>query len=415
MNKLINFLKDFYKNDGLSVFVSFFLQKVSAFASTLIVVRLLTPEEFGLLSIVPAIFVIFSSFTGLGLPVALLRYGSLLQHEKDKRKFAKQILKKSISSQLLLTMIFMGTTIFFIEKYQYIFIIFISFGIRFFGSVFLLHLQVFHRILFENKQFARLTNYNSFIGLGSVALGTYFYGFYGYLVAMALAPYFVILFYKRNHFLEEDYSSYFSFKEVWNYARHAAFTNLGSELLFAMDILLLSSLLSETYVASYKVAILIPANMVFLVQSLVQSDYPKISSKNQDYHFLKNYIIQFYKIFVPICFVIVLLGYFFREDIICLFFGERYVGVSEMFVVFLFAFSVNMLFRVLFGNMLSAIGKMNFVTYITLFSVVVLVIFAFAWVPKYGMMGMAYSMFLALLFCGIAKAIMFMRELKKLK
>lgn len=415
MKRILVFLRDFYRNNGFAVFFSFFLQKVTAFASTLIVVRLLTPEEFGLLSIVPAIFVMFAPFVGLGLPVALLRYGSMLKTEDDKKVFAAQLLRKGMGWQVLLSLLFLGASVFFVPKYEDIFIIFLAFAIRLFGVLFLSHLQVYHRILFDNKTFAKITNFNSILGLLLVILGGYFWGLQGYLLAMAITPYFILLFYNKGMKGIAMRTIFFPKKEVWRFSWHSALTNFSSELLFAIDILLLSYFLSEQSVAEYRVAILIPANMIFLAQSFVQSDYPKLSAKSQDYFYLKNYVTQFYKIFIPITGGIILVGYCLRKEIIELFFGEVYQGVLPMFVVFLLAFGSNMLLRVLYGNLLSAIGKMHWVTGIISLTVAVLVGCSMVLVPHFQTMGMALSMLVALWFCGGSLGLVFFRELKKLK
>lgn len=415
MKDVLIFLKSFYRNHGMFVFLSFLIQKVSAFATTLIIIRLLTKEEFGLLSIVPAVFVMFAPFNGRGLPVGLLRYGTLLNSKEEKQFFANQILKQSVVFQFFLSVIFLITSIFFVDKYESILIIFIAFSIRLFGQVFLAHIQSYFRIQFNNKKFALVTIYNSVISLLLVILATYFYGFNGYLVAVTIAPFFVLFWYKKEMF--SNVNSIFSFnkKEFNQFSWHAAINNFSIELLFAIDILILSFLLNEESVASYKVAILIPANMIFLAQSFIQSDYPKITLNNNDHRYLKNYILNYFKFFIPVCLLIISLGYIFREEIIILFFGKDYLSVSSYFTIFLFAFSANMIFRVLFGNLLSAIGKMNLVTYSTTISVVVLIISSMLLVPKLQIMGMVYSMFLALIFCGSCMYFFFIKELKKLK
>ncbi|MDY6025874.1 hypothetical protein, partial [Bergeyella zoohelcum] len=306
-------------------------------------------------------------------------------------------------------------SVFFIPKYEDIFVIFLAFAIRLFGVLFLSHLQVYYRIVFDNKTFAKITNFNSILGLLLVILGSYFWGLQGYLLAMAITPYFVLLFYNKEMKGMAMKTMFFPKKEVWKFSWHSALTNFSSELLFAIDILLLSYFLSEQSVAEYRVAILIPANMIFLAQSFIQSDYPKLSAKNQDYYYLKNYITQFYKIFIPITGLIILLGYGFRKEIIGLFFGEVYQGVVPMFVVFLLAFGSNMLLRVLYGNLLSAIGKMHWVTGIISLTVAVLAGCSMVLVPYFQTMGMALSMLVALWFCGGSLGFVFFRELKKLK
>lgn len=412
MSKLSVFLKDFYKNHGMLVFLSFLIQKITAFAITLILVRLLTKEEFGLLSIVPATFALFATFTGFGLPVALLRYGSILKKDEEKEAFSTQIFHKSIFYQGILGLVFFFTGFFFITKYAGILVIFVAFALRLFGTLFLSYLQVYYRIQFNNRKFALITIYNAVFGFLLVSLSTYIFGFYGYLVSVSISPYLALLWFKKKMFRHTISSFvFFSRKEIMRFSAHSSFTNFTSELFFSMDILLLSYYLSESSIAGYRVAILIPSNMIFLAQSFVQSDYAKLASNSGNYHFLKNYMIQFFKIFAPICIGIFACFYFFRKPIIDIFFGEQYQNVEYYFLLLSISSCINMLFRVLFGNLLSAIGKMNLVTYATSFSVISLIICSVFLVPTFGVLGMVYSVLFSMVFCASFLGICFLRAL----
>lgn len=412
---MVTFLKDFHRNSGFLVFLALFVQKVTAFLATLIIVRLLTQEEFGLLSIVPAAFALFAPFTGLGLPVALLRFGPLLKSNEEKHELASKTLKEGFLFQVGLAVLFLLSSLFFLNKYESILIVFVAFSLRLFGMLFLQHLQVYYRIQFDNRGFARVTIYTSLVGLALIILGSFIWGFYGYLLGFALSPFVSLLWYKRDLFKKAIASIGFSSTEIYSFSLHSAFTNFSSDLLFALDILILSYFLNESSVAAYKVAILIPANMVFLTQSFIQSDYPKIAANGKNRLYLRNYIIQFFKVFVPVSLIILLIGWLFSEPIISLFFGSRYSSVSQIFFVLLIAFSASMLFRVLFGNMLSAIGKMSSVTFATVSGVIILIISAVILVPRFEIQGMAYSMLFALLFCSFLLAVFFFRELRNLE
>ncbi|WP_297985974.1 oligosaccharide flippase family protein [uncultured Chryseobacterium sp.] len=415
MSTLSAFIKDFYRNDGFWVFGSFFVQKLLAFATTLVIVHFLSKDEFGLLSIVPAVFTMFAPFTGFGFPVTLLRYGSLLKGKEQKDSFSNTVFREGFYFQILLSALFLLVSVFFVEKYQDIFIIFVAFAVRLFGSLLMSHIPVVYRINFENRKFSVFNIFLAVIGFVLAVLGSYFWGFYGYLSAMAIHPFFSLFWYSKKFFKFKAHFYFFNKNELYRFSLYSAITNFGSELLFAADILLLSYFLTESSVALYKVAILLPSNVVFIAQSFLQSDYPKISVQSKNYQYLRNYIVQFYKIFVPVCVLIFTITVVFRNQIISVLFGGQYLNAVPMFVVLTASFLISMLLRILFGNLLSAIGKMNLVTYATLISVVVLVLLSFFLVPKFAETGMVYSMSLALTFCGVALAFLFFRELNKLK
>jgi O-antigen/teichoic acid export membrane protein len=75
---------------------------------------------------------------------------------------------------------------------------------------------------------------------------------------------------------------------------------------------------------------------------------------------------------------------------------------------------MNMLFRNLFGNLLSAVGEMKKNTIISIFSLIVLAISAFILVPKFQILGMGVSVFLAMTFSGFLGTFFFWKYFKKL-
>ena len=78
------------------------------------------------------------------------------------------------------------------------------------------------------------------------------------------------------------------------------------------------------------------------------------------------------------------------------------------------AFLLNMLFRNLYGNLLSAVGKMEYNTMVSLLALAVLYLLSAVLVPKYGVAGMAVSQALTLFFTGILLMAGFFAYFRKL-
>lgn len=200
-----------------------------------------------------------------------------------------------------------------------------------------------------------------------------------------------------------------------NYGLFSAGTALLSDTLFSADVLLLSFLMNAVAVANYKVAILIPANITFLALTFMQSDFPVLTKNYRNKSFLQNYIANYYKIFIPVTTGILMFGFIFRREILHLFFSEKYGDNSAIFFILLTGFCLNMLFRNLYGNLLSAVGLMKTNTVISLFTLLLLVIFSFLLVGKYGVMGMAASLTLSMLIGGFLLTLSFYLYWKDLK
>jgi O-antigen/teichoic acid export membrane protein len=93
----------------------------------------------------------------------------------------------------------------------------------------------------------------------------------------------------------------------------------------------------------------------------------------------------------------------------------KYKDVALPFSILLAAFCGNMLLRNLYGNLLSAVGKMKANTLISIITLILLLLFALLFVGKYGVTGMAISLSLSMLMNGFMLMIAFNSYLKNLK
>lgn len=414
MKSLQEFLYNFFKNKGQHVFLSLLVAKICAFLGSLFIIRILPESEFGTISIVASIFAIFMPFSGFGSQQSLLRFGSISESIEEKKTLAGYLFKQGFIYQLLLSVFFLLISVFFVNKYDDIFYIFLFFCLRLIGFYFLNYLQSEFRILGNNLGFAQISNVVNIFGVILLLILSYFFGLKGYLLAIAFTPFVSLFWFKKNHFISAAKEFNFTKKEIWRYGLHSSGTALMSDALFSIDILLLGFLLNETAVANYKVAILIPTNITFLAITFMQSDFPILAKNYRNRDFLKNYIQNYYKIFIPICSLVFLIGFLFRHFIWQQFFGLNYKDNSQVFTLFLFVFCCNMLFRNLYGNLLSAVGKMKINTLISFSALVLISSLAIILVPKYGVFGMAISMSITLLFTGFALMSFFFNYLKNL-
>ena len=415
MANLQEFLQHFFRNKGQHVFLSLLVAKICAFLGSLFIIRILPESEFGTVSIVASVFAIFAPFSGFGSQQSLLRFGSLTDENDKKRSLSRYLFIKGFGFQVLLTAVFFLVSLFYVNRYEDILYVFIFFAIRLIGFYFFTHIQSELRIFGKNSEFAKLNNIVNTTGLFLLLSFSYFWGLYGYLFALAATPFLALFWCKKNDLKNITETFSFNKKELWNYGLHASGTALLSDTLFSADILLLSAFMNASAVADYKVAILIPANITFLALTFMQSDFPVLAKNYQDKIFLKNYIFNYYKIFLPVTLIIFGIGFIFRSDIIHLFFSLKYKDVTLPFSILLAAFCGNMLLRNLYGNLLSAVGKMKANTLISIITLILLLLFALLFVGKYGVTGMAISLSLSMLMNGFMLMIAFNSYLKNLK
>ncbi|HOB23568.1 MAG TPA: oligosaccharide flippase family protein, partial [Kaistella sp.] len=343
MKSLSEFLRNFFQNKGQHVFLSLLIAKICAFLGSLFIIRILPESDFGTMSIVASVFAIFTPFSGFGSHQSLLRFGSLNDDVSEKRSLANFLMLKGLGYQILLSVLFLLVSIFYVSRYDYIFYLFIFFAIRLIGFYFFNYIQSELRIFGNNLEFASVNNVVNISGVLLLLILSYFFGLKGYLIAIAFTPFISLLWFKKENLkpITENFS--FNKKEIWNYGLHSSGTALLSDALFSADVLLLSFLMNETAVANYKVAILIPANITFLALTFMQSDFPMLAKNYQNRTFLWNYIKNYYKIFIPISALIFLIGVIFKSEILHLFFSAKYSDNSMVFMILLCGFCLNML------------------------------------------------------------------------
>lgn len=415
MKSLQEFLQNFFNNKGQHIFLSLLTAKICAFLGSLFIIRILPESEFGMISIVASVFAIAAPFSGFGSQQILLRFGAITADVAEKKSLSKHLLLQGFFYQVLLSLIFLGVSFFYVSKYEDIFYIFLFFTIRLVGFYFLNHIQSEYRIFGNNSGFAKITNAVNIAGVLLLLMLSYFFGPKGYLIAIAFTPFLALFWFKKEHYSSVGEHFSFSKKEIWSYGLHASGTALLSDTLFSADVLLLSFLMNESAVANYKVAILIPANITFLALTFMQSDFPLLAKNYKNKIFLKNYIANYYKVFIPVVLLIFGVGLLLKKEILHVFFSEKYAGNSLPFLILLGGFCLNMLFRNLYGNLLSAVGKMKLNTLVSFLTLLLLPGFAFSLVPKFGIKGMALSLSLSMFLGGALLMYAFYRYVKDLK
>src|SRR5690606_19048257 len=148
----------------------------------------------------------------------------------------------------------------------------------------------------------------------------------------------------------------------------------------------------------------------------MQTDYPKIAQNFENSRYLKFYIFNYYKIFLPLGILVIIVGYFIKDWIVPFVFGKHYAdGNGWVFFIILVALVGNIWMRNLYGNMISAIGKAHWNTYISAGALIIILILGVLLIPKYGITGAAIGMAAAFTFTGIAGMVLFYNYLGKLK
>ena len=202
-------------------------------------------------------------------------------------------------------------------------------------------------------------------------------GILGYAIAVVIAPLFAsIPFGMRMKLWKWEWTPmekvYVGF---WSYGLFTTLGSLLSQLFYAADVFLIGHHYGEeaSLVAVYRVAVIVPLASAVLPVSIAATDYMKNALNKHDVRALRSYMVGYWKTFGTLSLVLLgLLGWF--APVILEVFGEGYVEGAKVMRIFLLGSLGAHALRVPYGHLLSAVGRADWNTYISLVLVVLTVV-----------------------------------------
>ena len=119
MKELRIFFEDFVKNKGLFVATALLVSKFLTFLTQIILIRLLTKEEYGSLVYLLSFLIFFIPITGVGSYQGLLRFGALTDNISTKNQLYSYAFCKSLIFQIILSFVFLGILYYNISDYSF--------------------------------------------------------------------------------------------------------------------------------------------------------------------------------------------------------------------------------------------------------------------------------------------------------
>ena len=149
-------------------------------------------------------------------------------------------------------------------------------------------------------------------------------------------------------------------------------------------------LIEPEMVTHYKYVSLIPFSLLFLPQVLIATDFVKITEQINNKKFIYKYIINYWMLFALISAILLILSFVFAENILSVF-QQNYTMYVSTFKILIIGVVGILIFRGLFGNLLSALGKAHINYWIALISLGMNLIANLYFIPKYGILGAAIT------------------------
>lgn len=393
------------------MFASSLFTKICSFITSLILIRILSPDEFGVLSYVFSALAFFIPFSGGGMQHSFLKYAPMFANKKDKLGlfqhsfFRGLLLSFFLAFVLFLLMPWLNNSVGKTSTY-------FSWLILYLFSFFLLELvKIRYRVEDQNKKYAGIDAYTSalvlFFGTGLA----YFYGPLAYVIVFVTVPLVLGLAHLKLPLkvpvkIPEKYYSY----GMW-----VGIGAIASQLMYSLDIFLIGKLIQDPQqVAIYRSASIIPIALFFIPNSYITTHYTDLAKNSMDKAYLFRFAKDYIKLFSVLAFVLGAVLYFMSDFIIAILFGEEYAEAVYLFEILILGMVGAFILRIPFGNMLASVGKSNWNAIVAFIILVLNGILNYYAIYAWGIVGAAIVTSALLWISGILSLALFSVYLKKL-
>ncbi|MCF7832595.1 MAG: polysaccharide biosynthesis C-terminal domain-containing protein [Candidatus Marinimicrobia bacterium] len=417
-------VNSFHKRGGFHIFISTIFLRVIQFILGVLIIRLLTKEDYGNLSYAITITQLIVPFSGAGLFLSLLHFAPIQNDLNDKVNLLNFTIKRGFLYSLIVSGLIIGLAQLVAMRmpgsviYLRLFSIYII-------SYFLFQTAVsFLRVLKRNKAYAAALLLNSILILILSLLGVFLSNGVGYTIGFSLAPAVtaIVVFVAIKKKEKIDFKVYDKIKElpvkISDYTQYGIFAGLGniaSQMAWQLDTVMIGVLLAQsTMVATYKVAALIPFSLIFIPSVFMQTDFVYIAEKYENKKYLINYYKKYLFIFSVIVITILTVWYIFSGSIIGLF-GSEYIDALPIINILMINVASTFLFRVPLGNILAAVGKAKWNSWSAIILLLINFILNYFLIPKYGITGAAYATVISISLSSAVSMVLFIKYLNGLK
>lgn len=390
-------IKKLFRTGFFHVFGGDVINKVIAFMSSIVLVRLLTKSEYGNFSFAWNIYNIVILFNGLGIVSGTLQ---LCSENSDNAEMQERICrygtKTGLKWNIILALILLGLGLWAplsISGAQYLLI--------------LLCLLPFLQFLFQqsttllrsqkrNREFARtnVTNTAMIFVLsvaGSILFrekGLVFSYYFAYLISLVI----LILLPKVKVYAKNSSIPHKTSRDLIKISVISMCNNSLSQMLYLIDVFVIGLVMAnEMAVASYKAATLIPTALSFIPISVITYVYPYFAEHRNDLKWCRSHYKKLLLAMTVMNFIISAVLFAGAPLIISICFGSQYQDAVLPFRILSVSYFFSGTFRVISGNLLVTQRKLKFNLFVAIISGAVNVILDYILILSYGMIGAAVA------------------------
>lgn len=413
-----DYITSFNQRKGLWILAANILSKLLGFATVIFVTRHTTEVQFGLYSYAFNIIAALVPFMGFGAYQAFIRFTAETKSQSDKKLLYHYSFQRGIPFAGIFVIVLILFAPYICSALPESVLSFRVLSLVIITTLFMEYVKSYARVLHKNAISARIDIYYSILLLLLSTLLTPSFGILGYALAVTSAPLFASFYYARKLqlFSSERKKTKVSVQKFWRYGIFTAIGAFLAQMFYAVDIYMIGeySANNSAAVALYRVAVIIPLATLILPVSVAATDFVKNTKIDRDINALKHYIIHYWKTFGLVSIFSLTLLWWLAPVLLELF-GKNYAEGSDIMRILLIGMIGAHLFRVPFGNLLSAVGKAEWNTYINAVVLVMIIFLCGVLLPLFELRGAAIAVSIMLWFSGLLNALAFWRYLVLLR
>lgn len=424
MNKKISFdkemVKSLLKKGLLEIFSANFINKIVQFTTIIFLTRIISETEYGLFSYAQNTMNMALLLEGLGATAGILQYCSIEKNDKDRFGFFSYGIKAGFIVNFVTSLGIMAYAIWgplaIDGSRQYLFIMsFIPLLSITYGSI-----QAYLRSTLRNKEFSRLTIFNTIayfiftvgfsavMGANGLILGMYL----AYLVTVLLGGFIIrkdIFLYRGSKIKDNTLKMQFL-----KYSIITVLSNAMSQILYLLDTQLIGIFTKDPIIiANYRNATTIPFNLTFIPLSIIVFAYPYFAQNRNNKVWMKEKLSLLVKSLAAINLVITVGCIVFAKLIFTIMF-PKYMGSIPIFRILMVGYFISATFRIPYGNILASVGNVKANLINSIFSGICNIVLDIVLITKYGSIGAAYATLTVFIISSIIHYIFVRKYLKSI-
>ncbi len=377
----------------LSVLANIFSYFV-VFCGSVIYIRILGKEEFGLYTFAFNIVSLFLLVNGFGAASGILQYVSKTEKLAEQEEYLRFAFQRGMLFNLIIGVVIIFYALYFPLPIPLAKPVLLAMAFFPVGRLYIDIFQAYLRARRQNILQAKFAIINNVVLLIANVVGILYFHLYGLIYATYIG-YVGMFIYSNWKFNLPSVLNLKSFvyvkqRDFISFSFFSTLANVFSGLLFVLDIIIIGYLIKDpNLVATYRVATVIPFAINIIPMMIINFYYPEFAKNSHDpvkIRVLAKWIRRRMLVFSSIVSLILII---LAKPLIYIIFGKSYQDSIIPFQIISFGYWIIASFRTINGNILAALGKARLSFYLTFFILIVNVCITYIMVKFYSINGAA--------------------------